>query len=160
MILIEENFFDLQACDYLKNLAIANKEKAKPFRDIHTLELPDLDNVISKKIGAFLINFLSKKNIDAFPELMQITLWQKNSTQGMHLDEERSTTNLTSILYLNDDYEGGETYFENGVIIKPKKGKIVFFDGKKYPHGVHPLKNNNRYVLAVWYTDNLNFINM
>jgi prolyl 4-hydroxylase len=34
----------------------------------------------------------------------------------------------TSILYLNDDYEGGTTYFPKlGVDIKPKKGSMLYF---------------------------------
>jgi len=76
----------------------------------------------------------------------------------MHFDEARESTNLTSITYLNEGYLGGETAFDNGVIIKPKIGKTVFFDGKKYLHGVNPVTKGKRFVLAIWYTYDLDSI--
>jgi predicted 2-oxoglutarate/Fe(II)-dependent dioxygenase YbiX len=58
---------------------------------------------------------------------------------------------MSSILYLNDDYEGGETNYEDGTIFKPKKGRLLFFDGKYHKHGVNKVRNNIRYTVATWY---------
>ncbi len=44
--------------------------------------------------------------------------------QGEHLDFDHHTH--TSILYLNDDYKGGETVINN-MTMKPKKGAIIIF---------------------------------
>ena len=54
-------------------------------------------------------------------------------------------------LYLNDNYDGGETYFEDGTVFKPKQGRIIFFDGQYYTHGVKPVLKNERYTIATWY---------
>jgi len=35
-------------------------------------------------------------------------------------------------------------------------GDTIMFDGKKYEHGVKPITKGTRYVLAVWYSDNIN----
>ena len=90
---------------------------------------------------------------------MQFTFWPPGSLQDSHFDDTRDTTILTSITYLNDDYEGGQTYFENGIVVNPQKGKTVFFDGKKYKHGVSKIIQGNRYVCAFWYTNKINEIN-
>lgn len=156
MILIEENFLSNQDCNNIKDIAIANFKKSNSFRDINVLEIQLADPVLSKKLGFIYSSYLGTKNIVAFPELLQFTYWSPNSLQDLHFDNTRETTVLTSITYLNDDYEGGETYFENGIVIKPKKGKTVFFDGKRHKHGVNKIIQGNRYVCAFWYTSQIN----
>jgi len=55
---------------------------------------------------------------------------------------------LSSLFYLNDDYEGGELYFPNQEVkFKPKKGAAYFFPGdKNYIHGVTEVKSGVRYT--------------
>ncbi len=56
-----------------------------------------------------------------------------------------------TILYLNDDYVGGELFFEkNGLEIKPEKKSMLIFPGNdKFEHGVkHVGKGPIRYVLV------------
>lgn len=158
MILIEEDFLNKEACQYLTKLSITKEEEAVPFRDINILLLQEYDLPFTKKIVSYTTNFLGKRGVTAFPERIEITIWKENSKQNMHFDEVRESTNLTSITYLNEGYLGGETAFDNGVIIKPKIGKTVFFDGKKYLHRVNPVTKGKRFVLAIWYTYDLDSI--
>jgi hypothetical protein len=60
----------------------------------------------------------------------------------------------SSILYLNDDYEGGELYFEElDLLIKPKTNQLVFFpSGSEFRHEVRPVVSGDRYTLASFYT--------
>ena len=52
-------------------------------------------------------------------------LFNYHNDAGIHADNERL---YTVILYLNDDFEGGETDFRNkGVRVIPKKGKLVLW---------------------------------
>jgi len=53
--------------------------------------------------------------------------------------------------YLNENYKGGQTYFKDGTIFSPKTGRMLFFDGKYYFHGVKEILSNDRYVLVIWY---------
>jgi hypothetical protein len=56
-----------------------------------------------------------------------------------------------TILYLNDDYVGGELFFEkNGIEIKPEKRSMLIFPGNdEFEHGVkHVGKGPIRYVLV------------
>jgi hypothetical protein len=58
------------------------------------------------------------------------------------------------IMYLNDEYSGGEIYFPAYEIeIKPKPGDLIFFPGSHlYMHGVKELASGNRYTLTTFYT--------
>ena len=52
--------------------------------------------------------------------------------------------------YLNDNYEGGETHV-NKKVIKPKKGKLIFFAGNKMEHGVYDVRQGERYTIPSWW---------
>jgi predicted 2-oxoglutarate/Fe(II)-dependent dioxygenase YbiX len=60
----------------------------------------------------------------------------------------------SSILYLNDDYEGGELYFEGlDLLVKPKANQLIFFpSGAEFRHEVKPVIKGDRYTLASFYT--------
>ena len=60
----------------------------------------------------------------------------------------------SGVLYLNDDYEGGETYFPNlNKSVKPLKGKFVLFPANvEYTHGVNKISTKNyRYTMPIWF---------
>ena len=52
----------------------------------------------------------------------------------------------TSIVFLNDDFEGGELIVDN-CIIKPKKNQLILFTGNE-PHMVTPIINGERFTLV------------
>ncbi|XP_054706667.1 prolyl 3-hydroxylase 2-like [Uloborus diversus] len=66
----------------------------------------------------------------------------------------------SSIVYLNEDFEGGEFIFAKNknkiqASIKPKCGHMVAFSaGKENLHGVKAVKKGRRCALAMWYTLN------
>jgi hypothetical protein len=59
---------------------------------------------------------------------------------------------LSILIYINDDYEGGEIYFpDRGIEIKPKSNMFICFPGNiHYRHGVRRVKNNERFSLSLW----------
>lgn len=61
---------------------------------------------------------------------------------------------LAAVLYLNDDYGGGQIYFPNfGLELKPKPGTLVVFPGTlKYLHGVRAVTSGMRHTLAAFLT--------
>lgn len=89
-----------------------------------------------------------------------IVRWLPGQFQNPHADKElhegpdAGTPNdfphydLSSLFYLNEDYEGGELYFPlQNVKFKPKKGAAYFFPGdKNYIHGVTEIKSGIRYT--------------
>ena len=70
--------------------------------------------------------------------------------QRLHVDETSDETTLSCIIYLNSDYDGGQTYFEDGTVIMPVTGRALFFDGKYHKHGVTNLDHGTRYNISCW----------
>lgn len=70
-----------------------------------------------------------------------------------HFDQGVSSRILSSVMYLNDNYEGGDIEFINsGVRIKPEAGSIIFFPSNfLYVHEVHPITAGLRYSMPHWY---------
>ena len=146
--LIADNLLSQLECNTLIDYYKKNENFSQKYRDVYPLELktknPNI-NFLETKLNSISKNFNSE--IDWF----QIVKWPINSTQNLHFDNASQKTTLTSITYLNDDYTGGQTYYEDGTIFKPKKGRSLFFNGQYYKHGVKPVNKNIRYVVAAWY---------
>lgn len=60
---------------------------------------------------------------------------------------------LATLLYLNDDYEGGELYFSKQQLsISPKAGSLLVFEGgTDHKHGVRKITDGDRYVLVAFW---------
>ena len=62
---------------------------------------------------------------------------------------------ISAILYLNDDYEGGELVFGlHKVVIKPKKGMLLLFPSNyAYQHRAMPVTKGTKYAMVTWLHD-------
>lgn len=62
--------------------------------------------------------------------------------------------NFASVIYLNDNYGGGEIYFPNFKLeLKPKPGTLVVFPGTlRYLHGVRAVTSGMRHTIASFLT--------
>ena len=60
---------------------------------------------------------------------------------------------LTALVYLNEDYTGGQTTFRRqGVTIKPEAGDILLFPSNfVYPHASPPVIEGAKYVIVTWF---------
>lgn len=68
--------------------------------------------------------------------------------------------NITFLVYLNDNYEGGETHFPNlNKTVKPKKGKLLIFKStdangviiRNSLHGGNPVTRGEKWICNKWY---------
>lgn len=74
---------------------------------------------------------------------------------GMHEHYDISKPNdIATLIYLNNDYDGGEIYFpEYDISYKPEPGDLITFpDNAEYIHGVKTVSNGDRYTLPRWFT--------
>jgi len=62
---------------------------------------------------------------------------------------------ISAIVYLNDDYEGGEIEFVNfGIKIKPEPGMLILFPSNyPYAHIAHPVTKGTKYAIVTWIKD-------
>lgn len=82
-----------------------------------------------------------------------------NSERGKKEIEERGQRKYTLLAYLNDDFEGGGTYFPNvDILLHPKKGRVVIFKNiddngdiiKAAYHAGLPVSKGRKYATNIW----------
>jgi predicted 2-oxoglutarate/Fe(II)-dependent dioxygenase YbiX len=106
---------------------------------------------------AATIPYAKKHNIDAmYHEGYNMLKYRGGEGYTAHSDGATdSGRSISAILYLNDDYEGGEVEFVNfGIKIKPKSGMLLLFPSNyPYKHIAHPVKSGTKYAIVTWIHD-------
>lgn len=95
---------------------------------------------------------------EIYPEYTQIVKWPAGSYQVPHRDNTRTSTSYAAIIYLNDDFEGGATFFPTArKVAVPQQGKLIGFEGRNIVHGVAEILEGTRYTLPCWFTADARF---
>jgi hypothetical protein len=104
---------------------------------------------------------------EVYPDLFQVVRWFPGMEQSPHADDMTdamehekhlvewfSHREYGAIIYLNDNYSGGHTYYPNqGFDIAPEVGKLAVHPGDpEHLHGVTKIEGNVRYTLASFWT--------
>ena len=91
-----------------------------------------------------------------YPSHTNVVTWRGGMELKPHIDDvdHLAHRDYSSIIYLNDDYEGGYTIFPNQNYDSiPKAGKLIVFpSGRSHPHGVTEVTSGVRYTMAMWFT--------
>lgn len=150
------------------------------YRNISDRKLLDIINEHKAELAAAIGAIYNEK---IYPHLTTIVLWKPGQSMGRHVDNGAKTEQenglkmrkYTSVAYINDDFEGGETFIRSDgktepdfrlsydymfpnhdfedYISKPEKGSVIFFGGDDMnAHGVTKLLTGTRVILSVWFT--------
>lgn len=83
----------------------------------------------------------------------------------MREDPAYTWRDYSAILYLNDDFDGGEFFFVEDwkrrvrSIIQPRCGRMVAFSaGGENLHGVRGIRNGKRCAVALWFTQDEKYL--
>jgi Rps23 Pro-64 3,4-dihydroxylase Tpa1-like proline 4-hydroxylase len=95
----------------------------------------------------------AEKNIKSREKTMHLLKYTKSGFLPQHSDHGISSRVLSALLYLNDDYEGGNLRFQHcGVDMKPEAGSLLFFPANfVFVHEVDEIISGTRYSLPNWY---------
>jgi len=83
--------------------------------------------------------------------------YQEGQRFGIHTDailgRQEGFRQLSAVVYLNDGYEGGETYFPRQQIrFKAQAGDLILFPSTFcYPHESLPVTNGVKYAIVTWF---------
>lgn len=97
-----------------------------------------------------------------YPDDVQLVKWWEGHEMFPHADREHPDgsehrtpwRSYASVIYLNEDYRGGEIYFpELGIEIAPSQGSMLAFGGSlDFLHGVRKIEHGVRYTCPSWFT--------
>lgn len=121
-------------------------------------EMLDLRIRVKQELQSF---YKTQKSM--YADIFQFVKWNKGNSLHPHADSENPDgsphpypwRNYAAIIYLNDDYRGGKTYFPNFNNFSPDNspGSLVSFPGNlEYLHGVTEVFDNTRYTIASFFT--------
>ena len=165
-----------------------NKEEIKSFKNfvepqdaqslIDLMDKLKLNNQLNNERGdgtfrlynsdePVLINFL-KKYSDKFIEGKNlyltenlVALYEEGAFMNVHRDVEDDSETVSTVIYLNDEYTGGELSFpeiDGGYTYTPEKYELIYFP-TPYLHGVNPVASGKRYIITISYTDKIQYKN-
>ena len=142
----------------------------KEARDTQTVStdpvMPQLYDLFKNIVSEVINPFYNFEIYDS--EVPQFLIYNVGGHYRPHIDGESLWTNpdksvvwrkgtnrdLSIVLYLNDDFEGGELIFPDlHIQVKPEPGLLVAFPSThQYKHGVVPVTKGTRYAIVNWMT--------
>ncbi len=171
---VVEDFISNNDCRYLVNLATSSDLWQKIENEFWNNRTIDYYKILENDRHAASIMFNSNircaqkikelYNIEEiYSDSLHLIRWFPGMEQPPHADDMTNTdvTGLEhraygSIIYLNNDYSGGHTYYPNfDIEITPKPGALAIHPGDvEHLHGVTKIKESMRYTIAsFWTTD-------
>ena len=162
---IEENFISLSECQRLIDYATLNKSENVSRDDVYSTNIEwtdhgatyygnnvdpitpeDDDEVVTK------VTEKCKSLVDCQLGYVGIVRWPIGTFMKPHFDSNNVHTpnKVAAMLYLNNDFEGGNLIFQDRVV-KPEPGKLIIFENTKNLHYVDKVEDSERYALSFWY---------
>jgi Rps23 Pro-64 3,4-dihydroxylase Tpa1-like proline 4-hydroxylase len=175
-IRIIENFVSPEDIDQLLDFCVENEQSPNPGRS-YTIDPKNYIRWLQGKYSQKIVDISSEYYKDKSPikqyDMSDLEIFASflayptGSFLHPHIDivglikddgdqmedaMDKWTGHLASIVYLNDDYEGGEISFpELNITIKPKPGTLISFPGNKhYLHEVKKVLSGTRFTLSMW----------
>lgn len=145
---------------------IWDKDQEEPFKDRvalpHTINNQEIVGFMSMVLSRVKSEIEAHFHVEVSPTSPAITKWSIGDWHEVHADKEyldgtpndRNYNDIASVIYLNDDYTGGEIHFpDHGLSIKPEKRSAYFFPGDlNYKHGVKEITSGSRYTIPAFWT--------
>lgn len=191
------NVLTSEECDFLYNFT--KEQTSNPVDDLNkvpwdleksnTLYYPTIENQEVRELLNRYKHSMAKAITEdigetVYPHLTTLVYWTVGQQMPRHVDDGNGYAEqeqnlgmrfITSVSYMNDDYDGGHTFIKNdGVnnkdwrgdatmsfpndvfedyVSTPEKGAtIAFLADDSNAHGVTKLDNGDRVILSTWFT--------
>lgn len=170
-----DNFLTKEECEEIVYIS----QKLNPWDDAGSefwngkvLNDVTIYNKLSPELGRFLINLRDRvgqeiqkqysiqENI--YSDVQQIVRWTPGMEMSPHSDNMENTEHhhhhmhrsFGTVIYLNDDYVGGNTYYPNyDTAITPKAGRLAIHPSDTdHMHGVSKVLESDRFTIVSFWT--------
>lgn len=104
-----------------------------------------------------LTDFLCRNGAELVSKITtgyQVLRYENGGKYDTHMDDGVKTPRrVSALLYLNDDYDGGQLEFPLlGIFYKPMAGDLVMFpSGMPYAHAALPVTSGIKYCVVAWW---------
>ena len=162
-VTIYDGVFEQSFCNQLISEFEYRSKLKKTKRDPYFVEKLDLDDEwqmdIHDVIYAYLDDYKTKqwveRDYENYMKDSSILKYVAGDMRWMHAGEpkDRELITLSTLVFLNDDYEGGELRFKDwDHTIHPRAGRLVIFPScYLFPHEVTMVESGERYTLTTAY---------
>jgi len=178
----QDNFLSLEdTTKIVEALSTTDGWEKSPveFWDNRVININAVDRLFGPDISSIVLDstmkvkdFISKEyglEEELVADIVTLCRWFPGMEQPPHADDMTNSEVkgfehrvFGAIIYLNDNYEGGKTYYPtHGVEITPKAGSLAVHPGDpEHLHGVTKVEGNVRYTIAsFWaYDKNKNYV--
>jgi hypothetical protein len=152
--------WDEEGVDYWDGRILSDRTIAEEV----SLEAAQKLTEIKKRIKQIIKDHYKIDNV--YCETMVVTRWYDGMEQQPHADDMSNLEgpewewfrhrDFGSVIYLNNNYSGGHTYYpQYGVDVTPKVGTLVIHPANPdYLHGVTEISGETRYTIGSFWTKN------
>lgn len=146
---------------------VGNGSDYKGIRFLH-IQTPWVRQLIGRVSLTLIGEVYKTQGKIVYPEMIAINEWPVGAYQDPHLDTYSTQSEhlpnfdpnekqreWTCILYLNDNFQEGQTYIPNGECYEPIEGAGLLFQGIYIEHGVHRVRRHPRHTISFWFSDNI-----
>jgi Rps23 Pro-64 3,4-dihydroxylase Tpa1-like proline 4-hydroxylase len=155
---IIKNFLLEETCiDLIKEVNLIVKQPNLSFWDQIMYSNKNIAHQINNIIPKIKTIIKNEFNIDVSEKKdPRVAKWGPGTFLKTHVDDlsyDTSKNHISTVIYLNNDYVGGEIFFpEQDIIISPSVGDLIIFPGNlNYPHEVKEILSGNRYTIPTWF---------
>jgi hypothetical protein len=140
-----KNFLSKETCDYLIEYYRNHLSQSYTYHFTSPMNILECeDSMVSESLKKVIekCNSFSKVCVDN----AEIIRWLNGGHMPPHIDV---GDKYAAIVYLNDNYEGGELMIKD-MKIKPKAGELIIFENAEMVHSVNTVVGE-RFTLSSWY---------
>lgn len=134
-----------------RNIGLLNELHNHKYKSVELLRL-------SLQIHDRIKKFISDSfGVEVYADQIGIVRWLPDSWQMTHIDAVKEFDRVAgSVVFLNDDYEGGEPFYPYyGLKTTPKQGMVYAHDvGHSHLHGVTKIRGKTRYTISSTWSTN------
>ena len=147
MIKTYRNFITDQECNQLMSFFKTNKE----------LIFPILNDNLYHYFGINIVDRISEfsftKRVLKYNNVSTLRIQQVNNQVQVVEEPHGHLLPYSFVIFLNDDFEGGELVFDN-ITVKPRKKQLVYFTGDE-THCINTVVSGDRYTLVAFLTSDI-----
>jgi hypothetical protein len=141
---------------YVDNFRSCSVFSLKP-NDDDSLDLIKDKDELNKRINSLvktnISDFIQKTGLEINEqEDWEIVRYYESQNIRWHCDNESHPCSVSLVIYINDDYQGGEIEFRDffpGRKVKAESGSLLIFpSGLNYIHKVNPVTSGVKYALV------------